>query len=833
MREQPDIDQFCKALHSVRSLPTTGYTDAQWQTLEDLFSTLTHTVAQLQVEFANSSRCDFTQVAMGADYALGEEGAPTELALELDYRLQHILVDEFQDTSNSQFALFKKVVEGWQPGDGRTFYAVGDPMQSIYRFRHAEVALFEQARDQGINDLRLEPLVLSVNFRSTPTLIDWCNQNFTSIFPSQPDRDSGAVVFSPSHSPDADTDNAMSQVDWHVTSEQEQARKIAEVARELLDSDTGKTHAILVRSRGNLVDMFQALRDADVPCQAVEMDPLSERPVVADIRSLTYALLFPHDRIAWLSLLRAPWCGLTLNEIHSLLAGDAQREPVWMMLRSLLEDNAGTDEIALSDDSKGRLRRFMDIMRPAVESTNRDQPVPWIESCWMQLGGAAVCEDADDLGAADSMFRLLTKLQQNGELWDRSRLEEHLVRLYAPSIVPAKDHIQVMTIHKSKGLEFDSVLLPYMGRQGASDRSTLLNWFESVDDVGDIHCLIAPLDTRANTSALNKDEQKEPIVSLIGNCHRERADNELLRLLYVAATRAKSRLHLFANTKVKEKDGDLITEVKPGANSLLAKLWPAVEPDVSAALSEVINSDGSSQPSGKNLSTTDGKCGGNSSNLHRLPVSWSWPAGSEPFSWPANPLYAGRLDESATLEQPEFLWAGIDAAAIGTVVHQQLQLLCQLGENFWVDCPAAERRLPVSQALASMGLTGRRMEKGVSRVERAVEQCLADKRGRWLLDQSHSGGETEYALTEWSDGTFRNIIIDRMFVDQGVRWIVDYKTGDHTGGAVDEFLDREQERYAPQLEKYAAIVASQSAEPVRLGLYFPLLQGWREWEPSA
>jgi hypothetical protein len=71
--------------------------------------------------------------------------------------------------------------------------------------------------------------------------------------------------------------------------------------------------------------------------------------------------------------------------------------------------------------------------------------------------------------------------------------------------------------------------------------------------------------------------------------------------------------------------------------------------------------------------------------------------------------------------------------------------------------------------------------------------------------------------------------MDRTFVDDhGDRWIVDYKTGGHEGGDSEAFLDREQERYRAQLERYAALMMARDARPVRLGLYFPLLKGWRE-----
>jgi hypothetical protein len=79
----------------------------------------------------------------------------------------------------------------------------------------------------------------------------------------------------------------------------------------------------------------------------------------------------------------------------------------------------------------------------------------------------------------------------------------------------------------------------------------------------------------------------------------------------------------------------------------------------------------------------------------------------------------------------------------------------------------------------------------------------------------------------------RQVVIDRTFVDaSGTRWIVDFKTGDHRGGQVEAFLDSEQERYADQLNRYADIMRRMDGRPIRVGLYFPLLKGWREWEPK-
>ena len=80
------------------------------------------------------------------------------------------------------------------------------------------------------------------------------------------------------------------------------------------------------------------------------------------------------------------------------------------------------------------------------------------------------------------------------------------------------------------------------------------------------------------------------------------------------------------------------------------------------------------------------------------------------------------------------------------------------------------------------------------------------------------------------EGAIVHVAVDRTFVDeQGTRWIVDYKTGTHEGGSTEAFLDREQERYRAQLERYATLLHNLDGRPVRMALYFPLLQAWRDW----
>ena len=146
--------------------------------MRDVAQVLVLAAAELERVFREQGRVDFPAVSIAALRALGSAGAPTDLNLRLDYRLQHILLDEFQDTSSAQLEMVRLVTAGWQRGDGRSVFCVGDPMQSIYGFRQAEVRAFLELAEDGIGDLRFEVQRLCSNFRSDRILVDWINACF-------------------------------------------------------------------------------------------------------------------------------------------------------------------------------------------------------------------------------------------------------------------------------------------------------------------------------------------------------------------------------------------------------------------------------------------------------------------------------------------------------------------------------------------------------------------------------------------------------------------------------------------------------------------------------
>jgi ATP-dependent exoDNAse (exonuclease V) beta subunit len=115
----------------------------------------------------------------------------------------------------------------------------------------------------------------------------------------------------------------------------------------------------------------------------------------------------------------------------------------------------------------------------------------------------------------------------------------------------------------------------------------------------------------------------------------------------------------------------------------------------------------------------------------------------------------------------------------------------------------------------------------------AVRRTLADARGRWIFDPRHADARSEFAVAGVDAGEIVHVVLDRTFVADGERWIVDFKTGTHEGGDVAGFLASEEERYRPQLQRYGRLMRALDERPVRLALYYPLVAGgFREVAPA-
>ncbi len=789
----------CDALDAMRELPPAHYSDNQWQVLDAILRLLPLAVGQLKLVFQSRRQVDFTEVAQSALRALGNEDAPTDLTLALDYRIHHLLIDEFQDTSISQYELVARLTSGWLPDDGRTVFAVGDPMQSIYRFREAEVGLFLRARAEGIAGVELHPIALSSNFRSQAGIVDWVNAAFARILPATENMVSGAVPYTAS----IPTRDALPGAAVHVhplfdDDGSAEAQRVTSIVLAARAADPAAKVAILTRTRGHLREIVPALKAANLRFRAIDIEPLGQRPVVQDLLALTRALAHPGDRLAWFAVLRAPWCGLTLADLHVLGANNAG-----LTLWDALHDDRRM--ALLSDDGRARASRVCAALAPGLLQRRRAPLREQVAGAWFALGGPACSEYETDLEDAEVFFRYLDRHEEAGELPDRAAFEGGLGDLYALADVEADDGLQIMTIHKAKGLEFDVVIVPGLARAPRNDDKKLFLWTEQPDIHGATELLLAPINATGDDG--------DPIYQWIARFHAEKQALEDGRLLYVAATRAKRYLHLLGCVQVTLDETGSRNIKPPSSRSLLGKLWPVVE-----AVYEVALRDASDKPQGHGDQTQV-----IDPLLRRLPAGWSLPDAPPAAAWTPPP------DPARTQDDLEFSWVGETARRIGSVVHRWLQRIAEEGGTGWDAARIHALGPAIRLALAAQGVGEPEIAEAAARARQALIHCVSDGRGRWVLGPQ-SDGRSELRLTGVAEGQRINVVIDRTFVDeQGVRWIIDYKTSMHEGGDVEAFLDNEQARYRPQLERYARLMRAGGEQRIHIGLYFPLLGGWREW----
>ena len=793
-------EKLARTLARISQLPKPSYADDDWQTLASLIRVMQQAAIELQLVFAERGQSDFAALGEAALRGLGEgPESVTDLGLYLDYRIQHLLVDEFQDTNYSQFRLLEALTRGWQPGDSRSLFLVGDPMQSIYRFREAEVGLFIRVRDFGLNALTLSPLRLTANYRSQAQIVNWVNTAIGPIFPEDEDIASGSVAYAPSSSQQGQQGEMQILA---LPDRATEAQALAELLqREWPDTDSGDAAriAIIVRSRSHLTEILPALRSAGVRYRAVKLDPLIARPVVQDLLALTRAISNPADRSAVLALLRAPFAGLTLEDLDRLAGLQTDQEPAQSRLKTGATASAhpfGGDVLArLSGDGRARAANVFATLENAQRLWHRRSLPDLIEGAWHALQGPACLQQPElDLQDAADYLDFVAQAEREGWLEDAQLFDD---RLQAEQSGHQLDHtesdqsasLEVLTMHSAKGLEWDWVLLPGLDRTPRSRTGELLNWLPFTDQAGRERVLLAPL--RAATQAQNPE-----IVEFIRSeqAARDRFENQ--RLLYVAATRARQKLTLSACL-----DRDKETP-KPPASSLLGELWPQLEQSFLAELNACRH------PAARIGSMPD-------QSLKRVAADWAAPIATG-LEWRTSMP----LREHET--EIEFNWAGMQARRIGSVIHRLLERVGQIGIEQLNTAHRTRLMRRIPHMLLALGTAATELEDTTNTVRSAFENTLSDPTGQWILSDTHHDGACELALSGHIEGALINAVIDRTFVDeQGRRWIIDYKSGFHGGADLDAFLAEEAERYRDQLRRYAQLFQQMEERPITAALYFP------------
>ena len=872
-------------LASVPTLPATRYDEPQWQTLRSVFEVLRRAVAELHVVFAEHNEVDFAELSIAAATVLDDKESTRGLLASESRR--HLLIDEFQDTSRRQHQLIGRLLREWRPGDGRTCFLVGDPMQSIYIFRQAEVELFGRVQRRGLDcGGHTHPcggLTLSENFRSHAGLVNPLNGYFERIFSPNGANTapSGEVPFSRSHA-SRPALNGEESVQVHAFfcdtrdragKQDTRARAIARIV-ELVQAELPRiqaaaqghlqpdhqpasyTVAILGRARNHLAPIAAALREREIPFRAIELETLSERQEILDLQSLLAALLHPSDRISWLSVLRAPWCGLTLADLHTLTGADDRSfryTPVPELIAARRQ--------LLSADGQARLSRLAAVLeRAAAERFNRENAqslATWLERTWASLGAPSYLQP-DELENAEVFFTLLDSMPADGVDVLNGTLERALGRICAApdASVSEKFGVQLMTIHKAKGLGFEVVIVPALERSSRGDDNRLIAVLERARHEPDAmektgagrevdQVLVAPLGARGEQHRTYKWVQAQ---------RRQREIGERKRLFYVACTRARERLHLLGTADVTATG-----ELRGGsADSLLACAWPALE-NIFVAQRQA------------ELARLTAAAPGHSTPIALVPHApspglvdqlaavavtdtepgelrlWRVPAGFAPSPRLTNVTVASTVPagSSATTQQVQFErpQGSFQQRARGNAVHAMLEFVSQQWQRDGAAgdpatlVPALEQ--VAGTVLRRAGLAPARADALGAQLSKIVTAAATDAVGRWILSP-HPGAQSEELWSGWSEGRLRSLRVDRTFragdlplsSGSSYLWVIDYKTGSEPRGiALDAWLEAQQAQWRPQLEAYgAALRAFHGTQlPVRYGLFFPELLRLKSW----
>jgi ATP-dependent exoDNAse (exonuclease V) beta subunit len=357
--------------------------------------------------------------------------------------------------------------------------------------------------------------------------------------------------------------------------------------------------------------------------------------------------------------------------------------------------------------------------------------------------------------------------------------------------------ITLMTIHKSKGLEFDHVILPGLEKTPRPDDAPLITWQNMAPEPMTRQLCIAPM--------RSPDAQEERIYAFCRYIESQKLAQERRRLLYVATTRAKRSLTFFARLKTSSRKDQHFTIPK---KSFAEALWPWLESHA------------------RIIETTE------DTPEHTTDEQRTLTQPTDIFvahlAKRTQPTLPTINPDNAGLDQVDLdgLLTRHHASHLGEIVHTICDQL-SLGES--AKSLLAPSRL--NHLMQRYPLTATQLAETRARLQTMIPQLIADPTAQWLLNPQHKDAHSEWTILERTNHGHRMHIIDRTFIDEQTRWIIDYKTAQpHPGENMDDFLATQQSAHKTQLTRYAqCLIAMGEQRPVQCGLYFPMVQRWVSW----
>ncbi|MCC6162244.1 MAG: UvrD-helicase domain-containing protein [Acidobacteria bacterium] len=523
---------------------------------------------------------DFSEVLHRAVQLLGQMDEFSRSRFRLEARYQHVLVDEFQDTSRLQWQLVASLVHAWGDGVGLghegplppSLFLVGDRKQSIYGFRDADVGLLDEAVAfvQGLAADSAPRQAISQSFRSHPDLLAFANDLAAGMVTS---RAPAAVAFR------YEEDDRFPLPAGHVVGREPEPRLgllvgedvdacasgvAAEIVR-LLDEGTITERgadaprrvrpgdiAVLFRSRESHREFEKALSARAIPSYVYKGLGFYDSDEIKDLVALVRALAAPESNLRAAAFLRSGFVGLSDDALRRLAPELAAR--VWA---------PGADEGEFSEDDRLALAKVRAAWPQWVALVDRLPPVDVLDHVLSASAHAVTLRGHRQAQARENVkkFRGLVRRIQNRGYATMARIAAHIDRLSAGdesnAAVDAVGAVTLMTVHASKGLEFPIVFLVNMTRGTGGFPPPL--------------------------RVLAGDSGEDPIVGVARYepgataAEQVRAREESKRLMYVAVTRARERLYLSAPA---QKRGRIVA----GPGSLASVCPPSLLESFSMAL---------------------------------------------------------------------------------------------------------------------------------------------------------------------------------------------------------------------------------------------------------
>jgi len=741
----PNINNILKDLNNV----------IYEENITDILPTKIHTVAillsdlelNLQEQFMLRGELDYTQVVENAIVTLSE----TDVAILFDDNVSHILIDEFQDINKLQEKFLKLLTDNFSGNPGKSFFAVGDPMQSIYRFRKAEVEIFNTLqKTEKFGDIRIKACKLEVNFRSNRKIIKWLNDVYKHAFGEINDMDKGLISYHSSCESLETVKKKGDGVKFHIlknkkkhiyTEQQKEAQYIFQTILKIREAKKDTEIVVLARNRSHLRALLTLMRRDDFPIEATEIDSIEYNQSFQDILCLTKALYNLNDRVSWIGILRAPWCGLKLEDLTCLFETNESETP-WSII------NTPSIVKHLTNDGQKRLAFLKNVISKSIQFRGRVAHRFFIESIWRQLLGQKTIVDTDDIERIDKFFDLVDQSSSPLSI-DFERLERLIEDLKTNNKSTDPNPVRFFTIHKAKGDQFECVIIPGLGR------------IPKADD----HSLIAK-DNIANKDngilSLNNNRDDEPNLY---DYHRSkeliRRNNENIRLLYVAITRAKEDCHLIGSVTENSKG-----ELSPPKNSFLNILWPQ---DITLEYEEVLDNE-EFVPKLRRLKSKDFD--------RELEINT-------------------QISSIKDIEKKKISKDNIYTFT-GSLIHNYYELIIK--KQLDINNLLSKKLSYIYDIFVKKKYSKPEISSAMEVVKDSLLSLQNSKDGQWIYRLHEDEGMEVNYLHKIND-EIKLLIPDRTFIEDSTRWVIDYKTV--FGDKLD--LEIEAKTHIEQLQIYESL----------------------------